>query len=101
MYVCASIWRPEVDIWYYPQPPSTLLLETGTFTNLELAASARLAGHQAPRLFLSLSSQGWPYKHMQHMPPYPDFYMSAGSPNSGTHAYTTTLPPLQFELYFS
>lgn len=42
-YVCKCMWRPEADLSYVPEALSSLCLETGSLTGLELSDLARLA----------------------------------------------------------
>lgn len=47
MHVSPRGWRPEVDIGWPPQSPSTLYFETGSPQNLEFTGLATVAGPQA------------------------------------------------------
>lgn len=70
---CTHMLRPEVDtgIEYLPLSLSTLVTETGSFTEPEAYPLARLADQKAPRICLSP-----PPRHWQCVPLHPLLYVS-------------------------
>lgn len=79
VHICTE---PEMESGYSPQPLSTLVLEIGFLSQLELISFARLAGQQIPVILLSPSSNPgyWDYGCASLLLP---FYMGAWGSTPG------------------
>lgn len=88
---CIYTWKPDVNFGCHSSGITHLIfLRQNLLLNCEFPILARLSGHQAPKIHLSLSPQCWDCRHV-----LPHLFLSwgAGDPNSDPQACSVRALP--------